>query len=751
MVNRSFYLLLVFIVNYTSLLIAQSSIEYEFENLIPSAQNISGSIQVLSDDDASNSEYVQVNTTARDEWVEYTIQIPNDGVYKTNLSYKTGDSYARLTMTIDGNLVGGLVDQYSDSSSFQTEFLKNISIDQGEHTLRFTNKSKNSSSNGYALSLDKISFETYESLNLILDVDDKKQVIHNFAASDAWNVHFVGGYWDDEVKNKIAEWLFSTELDENGKPKGIGLSSWRFNIGAGSMEQGDESTITVLNRRVEGFLNSDSTYNWEKQKGQQWFLQKAYEYGVEDFIGFSNSPPVFYTKNGKARCSSSTGSTNLKDDSYDDYAKFLTDVAEHFADEGIPFRNISPVNEPQWEWTGTSQEGSYWSDSEIAKIARHLSDSLAARDLSTKVMISESGELDFLTGTNGNIADYFENSSSMYVGDKSHVDNLIAAHSYWSNSNNTTIVSLRESVRKQCEQYGIEYWMTEYCVLDESPGSSSWDKALWVAKIIHSDLEIANASSWSWWTSMSEETDGRYNLILCNPESVDDWTLGGDAETTQLLWILGHYSRFIRPGAYHVNLLKDFEYDDIKAASSLMVSGYYHEEDKQVVIVAINYDIIDQKISLDATGFSDGVGVKTYKPYMTTKSANFELYPDISALEKFTLPASSITTFVGEVDSVDVVKINSSETIPENIVLAQNYPNPFNPTTMIEFSLPENGMVSLKVHNVLGQEVTTLVNKEMKAGTYQYSFNAANLSSGIYFYTIKTAYHIATKKMMFLK
>lgn len=751
MIKRSIYLLLVFIMNCTSILIAQSSIEYEFENHTPSAQNISGSIEVLSDTNASNGEFVQVNTAARDEWVEYTIQIPSDDIYITSLSYKTGDSYARLVVTLNGNLVGGLVDQYSDSSTFKSQFLKSVSLNQGEYTLRFTNKSKNSSSNGYALSLDKISFETYESLKFIIDVNDKKQVIHNFAASDAWNVHFVGGYWNEDVKNKIAEWLFSTELDENGKPKGIGLSSWRFNIGAGSMEQGDESTITVKNRRAECFLNSDSTYDWEKQKGQQWFLQKAHEYGVKDFIGFSNSPPVFYTKNGKARCTSSTGSTNLKNDCYDDYAKFLTDFAEHFADEGIPFRNISPVNEPQWDWTGTSQEGSYWNDSEIAKIAGYLSDSLAARNLSTKVMISESGELDFITGADGNIAEYFGSSSPMYVGDKSNVDKLIAAHSYWSNSNNTLIVTLRKSVQKQCENYGIEYWMTEYSLLDENPGSSNWDKALWVAKIIHSDLEIANASSWSFWTSMSEESDGRYNLIKCNPVSTNNWTLGGNAQTTQLLWILGQYSRFIRPGAYHVNLIKDFAYDDIEAMNSLMVSGYYHEQDKQVVVVAINYDEIDQKISLDATGFPEGIGVKTYKPYMTTETAHFEPYPDISASEGFTLPARSITTFVGEVDSVDAVNVNSSETIPKNFVLAQNYPNPFNPTTTITYTILEAGKVTLRVYDILGKVVRTLVNEKRQAGTYEVSFNGNDLSSGIYFYKLQSNEKVITKKMMFLK
>ncbi|HVO73704.1 MAG TPA: T9SS type A sorting domain-containing protein [Ignavibacteriaceae bacterium] len=83
--------------------------------------------------------------------------------------------------------------------------------------------------------------------------------------------------------------------------------------------------------------------------------------------------------------------------------------------------------------------------------------------------------------------------------------------------------------------------------------------------------------------------------------------------------------------------------------------------------------------------------------------------------------------------------------------LSQNYPNPFNPSTKITFSIPEAGLVSLKVFNILGEEVATLLNNEMKTGVYEVDFNAANLSSGIYFYTIKANSFTATKKMMLIK
>ncbi len=83
--------------------------------------------------------------------------------------------------------------------------------------------------------------------------------------------------------------------------------------------------------------------------------------------------------------------------------------------------------------------------------------------------------------------------------------------------------------------------------------------------------------------------------------------------------------------------------------------------------------------------------------------------------------------------------------------LFQNYPNPFNPTTTIKFNLPQAGMVSLKVYNVLGQEVATLLNKPLKAGVHQVSFNASNLSSGIYFYRLESKNYNAAKRMILLK
>jgi len=95
--------------------------------------------------------------------------------------------------------------------------------------------------------------------------------------------------------------------------------------------------------------------------------------------------------------------------------------------------------------------------------------------------------------------------------------------------------------------------------------------------------------------------------------------------------------------------------------------------------------------------------------------------------------------------------VNTVSNFPNEFKLHNNYPNPFNPTTNLEFGISELGFVTLKVYDVSGKEVMTLVNEQKAPGYYTVSFNGANLSSGIYFYSIKAGDFVSTKKMTLLK
>jgi len=89
--------------------------------------------------------------------------------------------------------------------------------------------------------------------------------------------------------------------------------------------------------------------------------------------------------------------------------------------------------------------------------------------------------------------------------------------------------------------------------------------------------------------------------------------------------------------------------------------------------------------------------------------------------------------------------------LPEEFILYQNYPNPFNPGTSIRYAVGSRKFVSLKVYDILGNEVAALVNEEKPEGDYEVTFNASALASGVYFYTLIAANYTASKKMMLLK
>ncbi|MCG6912419.1 DUF4397 domain-containing protein [bacterium BMS3Abin03] len=113
----------------------------------------------------------------------------------------------------------------------------------------------------------------------------------------------------------------------------------------------------------------------------------------------------------------------------------------------------------------------------------------------------------------------------------------------------------------------------------------------------------------------------------------------------------------------------------------------------------------------------------------------------------FALADGTVGQFSEGVTSVEDI----SSVTPDRYTLSQNYPNPFNPSTTISFTIPDNELVSLKIYNVLGSEVATLISQNLTAGEYNFNFEASNLASGIYFYELKAGNFAQIKKMNLLK
>jgi len=132
----------------------------------------------------------------------------------------------------------------------------------------------------------------------------------------------------------------------------------------------------------------------------------------------------------------------------------------------------------------------------------------------------------------------------------------------------------------------------------------------------------------------------------------------------------------------------------------------------------------------------------------TTSDAKSYSFVDRTASGKVSYRLKQVD-FDGAFEYSPVIEVDAG--LPHTFELGQNYPNPFNPTTLISYQLPVASEVSLKVYDVLGREVATLVSGRQEAGRYSVSFNAASLSSGVYFYRLQAGNFVATKKMMLVK
>lgn len=523
---------------------------------------------------------------------------------------------------------------------------------------------------------DDISIGAGEALPPVtIDINPSKtyQTLQDFGASDCWTAEYVSDYYSAAEKEKAARWLFSQQMDGNGNPEGIGLSCWRVNLGAGSVSQGINSNIEDETRRAECFLKEDGSYDWSHCDGQQWFMKQAKDYGVDHFLLFSNSAPIYYTKTGKANANNQNISCNLKDDCYDDFAEFLASTTKHFTDEGYNVTYIDPVNEPRFDWKD-GQEGSPWENADIAKLAKELDKSITSRQLSTKILIPEASSWDLLYSGSGRaskqIDAFFKSGSSTYIGDLKSLAKVVAGHSYWTFTTNNDLKSVREKVRDAAGEYGLEVLQTEWSMLDAAPSTSAgfpasyeaatkMDIALYMGKLIYCDLIYGQMSGWSYWTSFAQEKwsqKNRFYLIRMNvtgdtgDESYGDIKNGGKLTADKNLWVLGNYSRFIRPG------YKRVEVNGADEMNALMNSSWLSPDNKTLVSVIVNMSRSSRKIALSPTENS----ISNVKTYVTDKDCDLQLDATLDDASNMEIPARSVVTVVMTLESssgIDDVKV----------------------------------------------------------------------------------------------
>ncbi|MCP4450818.1 MAG: glycoside hydrolase family 30 protein [Planctomycetes bacterium] len=494
-------------------------------------------------------------------------------------------------------------------------------------------------------------------IQVTTDASSTYQTMDGFGASDAWRCQFVGKNWPVGKREAIAERLFSQEFDAQGNPKGIGLSIWRFYISAGTTEQGEDSDIGNAWRRGESFQNPDGTYDWQKQAGQQWFLRAAKRHGVERLLAFTIAAPVHMSQNGKGYATKGDIRFNVKPGALPRYSQFLVDVLAHFEDEGIHFDYLSPFNEPQWNWDGPGQEGTPALNEELYAFIKYLSRDLSEKKLSTRMVVGEAGTIGHVAkimdgDSRDDQANFFFNSASpFYIGNLPNVEPTISAHSYFSVWPVKKQVEYRQLLSQslQVANPDLGYWQSEYCILQKNGEIGSggrrdlgMETALYVARIIHNDLTLCHARSWQWWTAISQ-CDFKDGLVY-----LDDGSEGGTGEMgsrpeslkhdgvvrdSKLMWVLGNYSLFIRPGMVRIKCSLS---DASSQEDGVLMSAWKRSGTGQRVYVATNLSAEDQSIVIQGLD----------RPTMYVTSSDSDLHRVKVTGSTIRLPARSVATLI---------------------------------------------------------------------------------------------------------
>ena len=504
-------------------------------------------------------------------------------------------------------------------------------------------------------------------VNLTIDVGKTYQEIDNFGASDAWAINPAIKKWmteeNDEVIEKLADLLFSTD-------KGIGLTAWRMNIGAGSTEQGDKSFIPDPYRRNELLMpKAGGDIDTSKQLGQIRFMQEANNRNVKDFIAFVNSPPIWLTINGLAhpRKTDDLGSTNLDMTRVDEFSNFLVSVLEYLRSEevGVPVNYISPINEPTWEWEDQTQEGNRYNIDEMKVVYKSLYKQLKNQGLHNTIHIDggevveypaalrdsyhrnfDWREVSYTGGMNQRGVGTYKNYIDELLGDdeiRPIIGNQISLHGYFSDAWKDRMGKLRDMTYDNVKAVSPDgkIWMSEMSILGGAGNvrnfdghgflANDLDYSLHIAKIIHRDMTRLNASAWQWWLALTPY-DYKDGLIKVNQDLDSD-----SLEETKALWTVGQYSRFIRPGYKRVSVKNPDNLDGI------MASAYISPDNENLVLVVINAGDEDETSKINFRGSKQP---KLRSTYITNKE--FDLDEVESSLTVPTIPARSVITYIFE-------------------------------------------------------------------------------------------------------
>lgn len=440
------------------------------------------------------------------------------------------------------------------------------------------------------------------------------QTLKGFGTSSCWWSQYCGG----KAAEEISELLYGDS--------GLCLNIYRYNLGGGT----DSSNCRVENpwRLTESMyvFNKEAEtgyYDFSLDKTAVDFMKLCMSKGnIDTLILFANSPHWSQCASGQASGSLLYHTCNLPKMNYRRFADYFLTVTEHFLNEGLPVKYISPINEPQWKWGGSNvwQEGCHYEADELLEVYHIFAEEIIKRRLPVKLYGPESGEMHGETGK------YLKAilSDDLILS----VMDVFAYHSY--HNDNDPAARVRFKKEFVIKHPDLRFDMSEWCELPNKSGTKDFKGALITARIIGQDLIFAGAESWTAWvavnqTRIDENGVDCADAMLSATNDFSSWYIA------ERFYAMAHFAKFIPLNS--VCLDTDFFPDE---NNDFNVFSFKTPEGKFVTVIVNEGE--EREITLSGN-FNK---IKTVTSTQTEKMTERE----VSTNGKITSPSLSLMTVI---------------------------------------------------------------------------------------------------------
>lgn len=478
---------------------------------------------------------------------------------------------------------------------------------------------------GIALS---IAYTATANGKIVVEVQYDKvcQEMDGWGCSAGWWAQIAGAEGNEAAADGIMNALYSKD--------GLELNIFRYPIGGGESENA-ETRVANPWRRGESFYyyNNETQryeYDFSRDGANQRILKKALSLGcVDTVVLFSGSPHYSMTKNGHASGSFEEGKSNHAPEKYQEYAEYFLNITEYFLSQNVPVKFISPINEPQWAWSGgwVGQEGCHYEPQEVADLLGAFAREIIKRGINVKISGPESGCIDDC-----------ERYYNLIAKDEllMSVMGSFSYHSYWADNNAKLKTQFGQWARKNLK---LRLDMSEWCELPCLHSIDDAYSAVLTARIIAQDVGLSSANSWMSWVGVNQiaiGTDGKSysdGLLAANADC-SEWQIA------KRYYGLAHFSKFVPVGSKRVGV-KQWNFADAlrKYSKDVYSTAFITLENKTVIVLTnegkerfVRLKIKQSKISL----------------YQTDSQKSLEKTYSGDVPEKILLPECGILTIVCE-------------------------------------------------------------------------------------------------------